>query len=132
MYNSTPIATTSASSVAAGRSDGTPERSPGCSPRDRRPNCGPENPCEPKGGPPGRAATTPPAVDAGLRLLWLEVTEGCQLECGHCYADSGPGGTHGVMSTQDWLRVIEQAAAVGCGWCSSSAGSRRCIPICRG
>ena len=49
----------------------------------------------------------------GLRFMWLEITGKCQLQCGHCYADSGPTGTHGHMSTTDWRRVIEQAANLG-------------------
>jgi sulfatase maturation enzyme AslB (radical SAM superfamily) len=49
----------------------------------------------------------------GLRFVWLEVTGRCNLTCRHCYADSGPGGTHGLMATGDWLRVIGQAAALG-------------------
>ena len=36
-----------------------------------------------------------------LRFLWLEITGKCQLECTHCYADSGPKGTHGTMATRD-------------------------------
>lgn len=46
-------------------------------------------------------------------FLWLEITGRCQLECQHCYAESGPSGTHGAMSTVDWLRVLDQAAALG-------------------
>jgi MoaA/NifB/PqqE/SkfB family radical SAM enzyme len=50
---------------------------------------------------------------AELRFLWLEITGRCQLRCAHCYAESGPAGTHGTMSGHDWRRVIEQAAALG-------------------
>lgn len=46
---------------------------------------------------------------AALSFLWLEITGKCQLACGHCYADSGPRGTHGVMRTSDWFRVIDEA-----------------------
>lgn len=48
-----------------------------------------------------------------LRFLWLEITGQCQLECVHCYADSGPYGTHGSMSQKDWVGVIEDAARLG-------------------
>ncbi|SHF02779.1 4Fe-4S single cluster domain-containing protein [Seinonella peptonophila] len=48
-----------------------------------------------------------------LRFLWLEITGRCQLECVHCYAESGPNGTHGSMSVNDWKRVIEDAASLG-------------------
>ncbi len=50
---------------------------------------------------------------AQLRFLWLEITGKCQLECTHCYADSGPTGTHGKMTGPDWHRVIEDAARLG-------------------
>lgn len=40
----------------------------------------------------------------------MEITGRCQLGCVHCYAGSGPSGTHGEMTTAEWLRVIEQAA----------------------
>jgi MoaA/NifB/PqqE/SkfB family radical SAM enzyme len=46
-------------------------------------------------------------------FLWLEITGKCQLECVHCYADSGPAGTHGAMTTEDWIRLIEEAAELG-------------------
>jgi MoaA/NifB/PqqE/SkfB family radical SAM enzyme len=43
----------------------------------------------------------------------LEITERCQLRCTHCYAGSGPEGTHGRMGTADWMRVIDDAAQLG-------------------
>jgi len=43
----------------------------------------------------------------------LEITGRCQLGCGHCYADSGPQGTHGTMTGADWRRVIDQSAELG-------------------
>lgn len=49
----------------------------------------------------------------GTSFLWLEITGKCQLECTHCYADSGPTGTHGVMSSDDWMRVLNEAAQLG-------------------
>lgn len=50
-------------------------------------------------------ASVPP-----LRFVWLEITGKCQLACIHCYADSGPEGTHGTMTTEDWRRVISDVA----------------------
>lgn len=47
------------------------------------------------------------------RLLELEITGRCQLSCIHCYAESGPDRAHGMMTTDDWLRVIEQAHEMG-------------------
>ena len=47
------------------------------------------------------------------RFLWLEITGKCQLECTHCYAESGPSGTHGVMTPDDWTRLLDEAAGIG-------------------
>ncbi|WP_067964087.1 radical SAM/SPASM domain-containing protein [Nocardiopsis trehalosi] len=56
---------------------------------------------------PERVATPP--VD----MLWLDITRKCQLECGHCYNESGPDGGHGQMSSSDWCTVIDQAVLSG-------------------
>lgn len=48
-----------------------------------------------------------------LMLLELEITGRCQLECSHCYASSGPQGTHGELRASDWQRVIGKAADMG-------------------
>jgi MoaA/NifB/PqqE/SkfB family radical SAM enzyme len=48
-----------------------------------------------------------------LHFVWLEITGKCQLSCTHCYAESGPTGTHGTMTGDDWRRVIDQAADLG-------------------
>ncbi|MGH3758579.1 radical SAM protein [Actinophytocola sp.] len=48
-----------------------------------------------------------------LTFLWLEITGKCQLGCAHCYADSGPRGSHGVMTTSDWCRVIDESTTLG-------------------
>ena len=53
---------------------------------------------------------TAPAIPS---FLELEITGFCQLNCVHCYADSGPRGGRGTMTTADWERVIDQAAAIG-------------------
>ncbi|HZV51259.1 MAG TPA: radical SAM protein [Candidatus Dormibacteraeota bacterium] len=50
-----------------------------------------------------------------LSFLWREITGRCQLTCRHCYADSGPRGTHGSMTGEDWKRVIDEAARLGVG-----------------
>ncbi|MGH3735767.1 MAG: radical SAM/SPASM domain-containing protein [Micromonosporaceae bacterium] len=52
-------------------------------------------------------------MQESLTFVWLEITGKCQLECRHCYADSGPSGTHGVMRRADWLRVIDEVAELG-------------------
>jgi MoaA/NifB/PqqE/SkfB family radical SAM enzyme len=48
-----------------------------------------------------------------LSFMWMEITGRCQLGCTHCYADSGPRGTHGAMELADWQRVIGEAAELG-------------------
>jgi MoaA/NifB/PqqE/SkfB family radical SAM enzyme len=51
--------------------------------------------------------------DSELGLLWLELTNRCQLRCVHCYAQSGPDGRRGEMTSADWRSVIDQAADAG-------------------
>lgn len=47
-------------------------------------------------------------------FLWLDITRRCQQTCpSHCYNASGPEGTHGAMTTADWLRVIREARDAG-------------------
>ncbi|THD79416.1 MAG: radical SAM protein [Phenylobacterium sp.] len=50
-----------------------------------------------------------------LEFIWLELTGRCNLECVHCYADSGPSRPleEGV-TLEDWLQVLDDAAALGC------------------
>jgi MoaA/NifB/PqqE/SkfB family radical SAM enzyme len=48
-----------------------------------------------------------------LSFLWLEVTGRCSLRCEHCYASSGPHGTHGTMTAADWHRLVDEAAGLG-------------------
>lgn len=52
-------------------------------------------------------------MTTGVSFAWLEITGKCQLQCSHCYADSGPHGTHGVMAVDDWVRIIDQLAGLG-------------------
>lgn len=49
----------------------------------------------------------------GVSFVWLEITGKCQLECTHCYADSGPTGDHGAMDEWAWRRVIAQSRELG-------------------
>lgn len=58
-------------------------------------------------------ATEPRPAPAAPSFLELEITGFCQLNCAHCYADSGPRGGHGAMTADDWEDVITQAAAMG-------------------
>lgn len=48
-----------------------------------------------------------------IKFAWLEITGLCQLECSHCYANSGPTGDHGVMRPEDWQRVIGELGNMG-------------------
>lgn len=48
-----------------------------------------------------------------LHFIWLEITGKCQLQCEHCYADSGPKSAHGMMRIQDWTRIIDEAKDLG-------------------
>lgn len=52
-------------------------------------------------------------MTATTTFLWLHLTDKCQLECTHCATDSGPDRTHGAMTDQDWLTVIDTATAMG-------------------
>lgn len=50
-----------------------------------------------------------------LQFLWLELTQKCNLACNHCYVSSSPKiALHDKMRHEDWVRVIEEAAALGC------------------
>jgi MoaA/NifB/PqqE/SkfB family radical SAM enzyme len=56
--------------------------------------------------------------DDGHRLrdthfMWLEITSNCQLECSHCYAASGPGQGHGIVSADQWTQTLTEAATAG-------------------
>ena len=61
------------------------------------------------------SATLQRIFSQGLSFLWLEITAKCNLECAHCYADSGPGQQLlGSMSTKDWLTVLHDSRSMGC------------------
>lgn len=52
---------------------------------------------------------------SGVSFAWLEITQKCNLECVHCYADSSPKrDLHGLMTKNDWLKVITELADLGC------------------
>jgi MoaA/NifB/PqqE/SkfB family radical SAM enzyme/SAM-dependent methyltransferase len=58
---------------------------------------------------PGRAALVRPA---GLRELWLQVNNACNLSCTHCLVSSGPGGDAGVPS-ETLVGLLDSAARLG-------------------
>lgn len=50
-----------------------------------------------------------------LDFLWLELTSRCNLECVHCYTDSGPHrGENDRLGRQDYERLIDEAFDLGC------------------
>ncbi len=58
---------------------------------------------------PGRAALTAPE---GLKELWIQVNNACNLECAHCLVFSGPGKEPGLP--YDRLRnLVDRAAELG-------------------
>ena len=57
----------------------------------------------------GRAAHIAPE---GLRELWLQINNACNLSCTHCLVSSGPGGIPG-MSSEAIRSVIDSAKALG-------------------
>ncbi|MFD0631809.1 radical SAM protein [Catenulispora yoronensis] len=62
-------------------------------------------------------------VQADIHFLWLDLTRDCQLKCGHCYNESGPGGdrelltllgsSSGLMQPANWMSVLDQAKESG-------------------
>jgi radical SAM protein with 4Fe4S-binding SPASM domain len=65
------------------------------------------------GASPGTDEALPLARRRTLDFLWIELTEGCNLACGHCYASSG-GEHRTVLSTEGYGRVLDQAKELGC------------------
>ncbi|MFD9338310.1 radical SAM protein, partial [Streptomyces sp. NPDC060028] len=67
---------------------------------------------------PSQAATRSernPPVGAGLDFLWLELTNRCNLQCVHCYTESGPQtGDIDRLTAADYLSVMTQAYDLGC------------------
>lgn len=50
-----------------------------------------------------------------LSFIWLELTEGCNLKCLHCYSESDAGKINQeVMEYEDWARLLEEAREMGC------------------
>jgi MoaA/NifB/PqqE/SkfB family radical SAM enzyme/SAM-dependent methyltransferase len=58
---------------------------------------------------PGRAALVQPN---GLRELWLQINNACNLACSHCLVSSGPSGIPG-MASEEIVATIDAAAALG-------------------
>jgi len=60
--------------------------------------------------------TLQPRIErAGLEFLWLELTNRCNLQCVHCYAESGPRtGICDTLATQDYISLLDEAYDIGC------------------
>jgi pyruvate-formate lyase-activating enzyme len=59
--------------------------------------------------------TAPVHKRKDLDFLWLELTNRCNLQCVHCYADSHPlSGDRDVLTTPDYESIMSQAYALGC------------------
>ena len=53
--------------------------------------------------------------ELGLDFLWLELTNRCNLQCVHCYADSHPGsGYRDMLTTKQYLSLMAEAYELGC------------------
>src|ERR1039458_5650440 len=64
---------------------------------------------------PFQSAKASPHLDsASLDFLWLELTNRCNLECVHCYADSSPQGKHGTLSADRQAELLSDARSLGC------------------
>jgi sulfatase maturation enzyme AslB (radical SAM superfamily) len=47
-------------------------------------------------------------------FLWLELTNQCNLQCTHCYADSGPHAQKSTLSASQYIALMSEAFALGC------------------
>lgn len=49
-----------------------------------------------------------------LNHVWLELTQSCNLKCGHCYADSGPDVIRtNELTNEQWLEVVKELIFFG-------------------
>jgi MoaA/NifB/PqqE/SkfB family radical SAM enzyme len=51
--------------------------------------------------------------NASCSFVWFEITRKCNLQCVHCYNDSGPRVSHGSLNTARWCQLLDEAAAFG-------------------
>jgi MoaA/NifB/PqqE/SkfB family radical SAM enzyme len=51
----------------------------------------------------------------GVNFLWLELTNRCNLQCVHCYAESSPfTGENDLLEADDYDNLLASAAELGC------------------
>jgi 7,8-dihydro-6-hydroxymethylpterin dimethyltransferase len=67
-----------------------------------------DGPAEPNAYP-GRAALAAPE---GLRELWLQLNNACNLQCSHCLVSSGPSEERG-LAAEFWIRLLDRACELG-------------------
>lgn len=49
-----------------------------------------------------------------LENVWLEITERCNLVCGHCYSSSSPDALRSEMSIKEWKNIVDKFLHHGC------------------
>src|SRR5690606_13596797 len=50
-----------------------------------------------------------------LEMLWLELTNQCNLACSHCYAESGPHtGSQDTLSADEYRCLLDEASEANC------------------
>ena len=55
------------------------------------------------------------ALPRRLSMLWLELSQRCNLQCVHCYSDSGPKmSARGRMADRDWMNLLIESRRAGC------------------
>ena len=56
-----------------------------------------------------------PRTSEGVQFLWLELTNRCNLQCVHCYAESSPfTGGDDRLTPDDYLDILTTSADLGC------------------
>lgn len=55
------------------------------------------------------------ATGAPIDFAWLELTNRCNLQCGHCYTSSGPTtGERDILTHAQYVELIHQLYLLGC------------------
>src|SRR5437879_2287861 len=58
---------------------------------------------------------TSPETSGSVHFLWLELTNLCNLQCVHCYAESSPfRANDDLLTADDYKNVLATAAQLGC------------------
>lgn len=65
-----------------------------------------------------------PPPPGRLRVAWLELTDGCNLRCIHCYSDSGRSRLpeEGPVLMEAWEHLIWELAELGCSQVQFTGG----------